>query len=57
MNLGMSPSFEGQDFQHLIFPSKMYIDYIRVYQRADVDPKDGIGCSPPNYPTAKYIEE
>ena len=35
------------------FPSQMYVDYIRVYQRSDVS--NGIGCSPPNRPTADYI--
>ncbi|KAH8107387.1 glycoside hydrolase family 16 protein [Phellopilus nigrolimitatus] len=53
MNLGMSPSWEAQDFAHLVFPSKMYIDYVRVYQRSDV--KDGVTCDPPNHPTTDYI--
>jgi len=54
MNFGMSPSFEAQDFEHLVFPSHMYIDYIRVYQRPDV--KDGYTCDPSGYPTADYIQ-
>ena len=33
----------------------MYIDYIRVYQRSDVDAKDGVGCSPSHHPTEDYI--
>ncbi|KAI0284022.1 glycoside hydrolase family 16 protein [Russula aff. rugulosa BPL654] len=53
LNLGMAPSFQTQDFQHMQFPSEMYIDYIRVYQRSDVS--NGVGCSPPNRPTANYI--
>ncbi len=40
---------------HLEFPSKMYIDYVRVYQRAGT--KNGLTCSPPNRPTADYINE
>jgi len=52
-NLGMSPGFQHQDFQHMTFPNKMYIDYVRVYQRDDVT--NGVGCSPPNYPTTDYI--
>ncbi|KAG1715715.1 hypothetical protein ID866_1431 [Astraeus odoratus] len=52
-NLGMAPSFQEQDFMHLEFPSTMYVDYVRVYQREGV--QDGIGCDPPNYPTADYI--
>jgi beta-glucan synthesis-associated protein SKN1 len=46
-------SFQTQDFQHMQFPAKMYIDYIRVYQRSGVS--NGIGCDPPNRPTANYI--
>ncbi|KAH9042091.1 glycoside hydrolase family 16 protein [Lactarius pseudohatsudake] len=53
LNLGMAPSFQKQDFQHLQFPSKMYIDYIRVYQRSDVS--DGVGCNPSSHPTTDYI--
>lgn len=56
INLGMSPSFEAQDFDHLVFPSRMYIDYVRVYQREDIiDSGENIGCDPSQYPTAKYI--
>ncbi|KDQ62548.1 glycoside hydrolase family 16 protein [Jaapia argillacea MUCL 33604] len=54
MNLGMSPSFQGQDFKHLVFPSKMYIDYVRVYQRSGTT---NIGCSPKSYPTSDYINK
>ena len=46
-------SFQKQDFKHLTFPVSMYIEYVRVYQRAGV--KNGIGCSPPSHPTADYI--
>ncbi|KAJ7364852.1 glycoside hydrolase family 16 protein [Mycena albidolilacea] len=52
-NLGISPSFQAQDFKHMVFPAEMFIDYVRVYQRPDV--KDGLTCNPPNYPTADYI--
>lgn len=54
-NLGMSASFQAQDYKHLVFPSTMYIDYVRVYQRAGTE--DGLTCDPPNRPTAQYIEE
>jgi len=53
LNFGMSPGFQGQDFANLKFPSSMYVDYVRVYQRSDVKPN--IGCNPPSYPTADYI--
>lgn len=53
-NLGMSTSWEAPDFSELVFPSKMYIDYVRVYQREDVG-QDGATCNPPGYPTTDYI--
>lgn len=46
-------SFQTQDWMHLQFPAKMYVDYVRVYQRPDIS--DGATCDPPNYPTADYI--
>jgi len=55
INLGMAPSFQEQDFAHMKFPSKMYIDYIRVYQRDDVE--HGVTCNPPNRPTTNYINK
>jgi len=54
LNLGMSPSFQKQDFKHLQFPSKMYVDYVRVYQRSDV--KEGTTCNPSSHPTTDYIQ-
>jgi len=53
LNLGMAPSFQTQDFGHMVFPAHMYIDYIRVYQRSDVT--NGVGCNPPSHPTTNYI--
>ncbi|THG97039.1 hypothetical protein EW026_g4893 [Hermanssonia centrifuga] len=53
-NLGMSPSFQHQDFKHLVFPSKMYIEYVRVYQRSDAF-ETGITCNPASHPTTDYI--
>jgi hypothetical protein len=50
----MSPNFGRIDFAHLQFPAKMRIDYIRVYQRAD---HINIGCDPPDFPTAAYINQ
>ncbi|EIN10535.1 beta-glucan synthesis-associated protein [Punctularia strigosozonata HHB-11173 SS5] len=53
-NLGMSTNFGTVDLDHLPFPVHMYIDYIRVYQ-----PKGqrNIGCDPPDFPTATYINK
>ncbi|KAJ7169728.1 beta-glucan synthesis-associated [Mycena filopes] len=53
-NLGMSTNFGVVDFEHLIFPAVMRVDYIRVYQ-----PKNAInvGCDPEGFPTQAYINE
>ncbi|KIY65569.1 glycoside hydrolase family 16 protein [Cylindrobasidium torrendii FP15055 ss-10] len=52
VNLGMSTNFGTPDFDHLVFPAVMSIDYIRVYQ----DPaKINIGCDPEDFPTMEYI--
>ncbi|KAH9476791.1 Beta-glucan synthesis-associated protein KRE6 [Psilocybe cubensis] len=52
-NLGLSLGFGTVDFDNLIFPATMSIDYIRVYQPAD---SLNVGCDPKDFPTAKYIE-
>ncbi|KAF5369541.1 hypothetical protein D9758_002593 [Tetrapyrgos nigripes] len=54
LNLGLSPTFQQQDYEHMQFPAKMYIDYVRIYQRDGV--KNGVTCDPPNMPTADYIQ-
>jgi len=53
-NLGISPNFAPPNFAALTFPTKMRIDWIRVYQ-----PKNAvnIGCDPKDFPTAAYINE
>jgi beta-glucanase (GH16 family) len=53
LNLGMSPSFQGQDYHSLQFPSTMYVDYVRLYQREGL--QNALTCDPPGYPTAAYI--
>ena len=53
-NLGMSRNFGNVDLEHLTFPTTMRIDYIRVYQPSNAR---NVGCDPPNFPTAKYIED
>lgn len=52
MTLGIA-SFQKQDFHSMQFPAKMYIDYIRVYQKAGL--QDAVGCSPSSHPTTDYI--
>lgn len=53
-NLGMSSNFGFVDLNHLTFPTKMRVDYIRVYQHKD---KINIGCDPEDFPTQAYINE
>jgi len=48
-------SFQKQDFHSMQFPAKMYIDYIRVYQKPGL--QDAVGCSPSSRPTADYINK
>lgn len=54
MNLGLSKNFGDVDLDHLVFPTTMRVDWIRVYQ-----PKGSInvGCDPKDFPTAAYINE
>ena len=53
-NLGMSSNFGFVDLDHLTFPTTMKVDWIRVYQDPD---NVNIGCDPPDFPTAAYINE
>lgn len=50
----MSFNFGDIDLTHIPFPVHMRIDYIRVYQPSNAR---NVGCDPPNFPTAKYIED
>ncbi|KAG8972454.1 hypothetical protein FRC05_010047 [Tulasnella sp. 425] len=52
LNLGLAPTFQQQDWKNLRFPARMYVDYVRVYQRKG---HENIGCDPKDYPTADYI--
>ncbi|KIK69666.1 glycoside hydrolase family 16 protein [Collybiopsis luxurians FD-317 M1] len=55
LNLGMSPNFQAQDYEHMQFPAQMLVDYVRVYQRAGT--KDVLTCDPSTRPTASYIND
>ncbi|KAF5368856.1 hypothetical protein D9758_002859 [Tetrapyrgos nigripes] len=54
INLGISENFGFVDVEHLQFPASMSVDWIRVYQNED---SINIGCDPPDFPTAAYIEQ
>jgi len=53
LNLGMSANWQDIDRSTMEFPAEMLIEYVRVYQRKG---QTNIGCDPPNYPTANYIQ-
>ncbi|KAJ7124630.1 beta-glucan synthesis-associated protein [Mycena crocata] len=52
-NLGISKAFGFVDFEHLIFPATMRVDWVRVYQNPS---RINIGCDPPERPTSAYID-
>lgn len=54
INLGMSKNFGNIDFDHLVFPNHMRVDYIRVYQDMQ---NINVGCNPPGFPTEDYIDQ
>lgn len=54
MNLGISNSWTYIDWNALTWPSKMSIDYVRIYQPAD---QISITCDPEGYPTYDYIQD
>ena len=53
-NLGLSKNFGPIDLSRLTFPTRMKIDYIRVYQPENAI---NIGCDPKDFPTEAYINE
>ena len=53
-NLGFSINFGGIEFMDIQLPATMLIDYIRVYQPTNAK---NIGCNPPDYPMADYINK
>ena len=53
LNLGISPAWTGINFGELVFPTTMYVDYVRWYQPSD---KTMVTCDPPGYETTEYIK-
>ncbi|TFK28002.1 concanavalin A-like lectin/glucanase [Coprinopsis marcescibilis] len=51
-NLGFSLNFGDIDFESLLLPATMSVDYIRVYQPENAV---NIGCDPIGYLTSEYI--
>ncbi|KAH8592977.1 beta-glucan synthesis-associated [Bisporella sp. PMI_857] len=53
LNLGMSGSWSQIIMGDLRFPTVMYIDYVRIYQKPG---ETILTCDPPGYPTTEYIK-
>ncbi|PLW11627.1 hypothetical protein PCANC_05828 [Puccinia coronata f. sp. avenae] len=54
LNLAISEAFETVDAANLPFPSRLLVDYVRVYQKKG---QENVGCSPKDFPTESYINE
>ena len=54
LNLGISNSWTAIDFGGLKFPTAMYVDYVRWYQK---EGEESITCDPPGYETTAYIND
>lgn len=54
LNVGISPSWTGINFDELVFPTTSYVDYVRWYQPAD---SITVTCDPPGYETTEYIKQ
>ncbi|TIB80952.1 glycoside hydrolase family 16 protein [Wallemia mellicola] len=52
INQGISNNFGDIDWDELIFPSIMSVDWVRVYQPVG---ERNVGCDPPDMPTSDYI--
>ena len=53
LNLGFSTAWTGINYDELRFPTTMYVDYVRWYQRPG---RQSVTCDPPGYETTDYIK-
>lgn len=51
LNLAISNAFQTPEWGKLVFPGKLYIDYVRVFQKGTPN----VGCDPASHPTMDYI--
>ncbi|EWC48708.1 hypothetical protein DRE_00013 [Drechslerella stenobrocha 248] len=56
LNLGMGTSFQNPNWLEItkLFPAKMRIDWVRIYQP---EGEESITCDPPGYETTQYIQD
>lgn len=54
INLGISNSWTLINWEELVFPTVLRVDYVRYYQKKG---ETMVTCDPPGFETTKYIEE
>ncbi|CAO2653416.1 Nn.00g028270.m01.CDS01 [Neocucurbitaria sp. VM-36] len=53
LNLGISNSWTWIDWENLVFPAVMRVDYVRWYQKTG---EEMVTCDPPGFETTDYIK-
>ncbi|KDE08956.1 hypothetical protein MVLG_01046 [Microbotryum lychnidis-dioicae p1A1 Lamole] len=51
LNLAISDKFQPPEWNKIVFPGVLRIDFVRVWQQG----KGDVGCDPSHHPTADYI--
>ena len=54
LNLGFSQAWTGIHMDELRFPTTMYVDYVRWYQKSD---EHMVTCDVPGWETTQYIKD
>ncbi|KAH8725601.1 beta-glucan synthesis-associated [Phaeosphaeriaceae sp. PMI808] len=54
LNLGISNAWTWIDWEHMVFPAVMRVDYVRWYQKKG---EEMVTCDPPGFETTKYIKD
>ncbi|KAL6704262.1 beta-glucan synthesis-associated protein [Coniothyrium glycines] len=54
LNLGISNSWTWIDWDHMVFPAVMRVDYVRWYQK---EGEEMVTCDPPGFETTDYIKK
>lgn len=54
LNLGISESWTWIDWEHMVFPAVMRVDYVRLYQK---EGEEMVTCDPPGFETTAYIKK
>lgn len=54
LNLGMSNTWTSINWEKLVFPAVMRIDYVRLYQKKG---EEMVTCDPPGFETTDYIKD